>query len=73
MSLDLLLERADTRRLRWLMTVMDGFVNVPKDRYDYALERAEMAGREEPNDADELNGFRLLIDAAMAADSSVQY
>lgn len=63
------MERPDTRRLRYLMqNGPDGFLNVEKDRYEFALEIAEQAGRDEPNEMDELNGFRLLIDAAMAAD-----
>jgi hypothetical protein len=62
--------RPDTRRLMYLMhNGPDGFVHVEKDRYEYAMERAEMAGRDEPNETDELNGFRLMIDAAMAAES----
>jgi hypothetical protein len=32
----------------------------------------EQAGRDEPNEMDELNGFRLLIDAAIAADIEEQ-
>jgi hypothetical protein len=32
------------------------------------MELAAMSGRDEPNEMDELNGFRLLIDAAMAAE-----
>lgn len=59
----------DTRRLLYLMhNGPDGFAHVEKDRYQYASERAEAAGREEPNWQDELNGWRLLIDAAIAAE-----
>ena len=66
-------ERPDTRRLRYLMQDgPDGFVHLEKDRYDLAMELAEQAGRSEPNEMDELNGFRLLIDAAMAADTKEQ-
>ena len=62
-------DRPDTRRLRYLMNDgPDGFAHVPMDRYDYAMQLAERSGREEPTDDDELNGFRLMIDAAMAAD-----
>jgi len=43
----------------------DGYQNVKKDRYDYAEECMEEAGRDEPNAEDELNGLRRLIDAAM--------
>ena len=64
------LHYGDTRRLLYVMKVagFDGFCHVEKDRYDYASEQAEIAGRDEPNEKDELNGFRLLIDAAMAAE-----
>jgi hypothetical protein len=63
-------DRPDTRRLRYLMeNGPDGFTHVAMDRYDYAMQRAEQAGRDEPNEEDEFNGFRLLIDAAMAADA----
>jgi len=60
-------DRPDTRRLRFLMndSCIDGFVHVALDRYEYAMQCAEQAGRDEPNEADEFNGFRLLIDAAM--------
>lgn len=58
---------SDTARLRYMMdNGPDGFVHVRKDRYDYASEAAEENGREEPNAADELEGFRRLIDCAMA-------
>lgn len=62
-------ERPDTRRLRWLMHCCEGFAGVTKDRHDYAMELAAMSGRDEPNEMDGLNGFRLLIDAAMAAEA----
>ena len=60
----------DTRRLLYVMKAsgIDGFFHVKKDRYDYASEQAKAAGRDCPSDKDELNGFRLLIDAAMAAE-----
>lgn len=64
------MERPDTRRLRYLMqNGPEGFCHVAKSRYDFAVEVAEQAGRDEPTEMDELNGFRLLIDAAMAADT----
>ena len=63
---------ADARRLRYLMNVaVEGFVHIPKDRYDYACEHATKQGREEPNELDELNGFRQMIDDAMIADAEV--
>lgn len=62
-------EHPDTVRLRFLMNdgCIDGFVNVPFDRYDFAMQEAERGGREEPNADDDFNGFRLLLDAAMQA------
>lgn len=46
----------------------DGFTTVEKDRYDYACDCMAEAGRDEPNEEDELNGMRRLIDAAMLAE-----
>ncbi|WP_423933250.1 hypothetical protein [Comamonas sp. 23] len=57
----------DAARLMFVMQDADGFVNVEKDKYDFAIECAGEAGREEPTEADELNGVRRLLDAAMAA------
>jgi hypothetical protein len=58
---------SDTERLKFLMTdgCMDGFFGVKKDRYEYAYDVAVEEGRDEPNEADELEGFRRLIDEAM--------
>ena len=63
-------DHPDSRRLRYLMDVciVDGFEGLSKDRYEYAFEQAEKHGREEPSEADELNGFRQMIDDSMAAD-----
>ena len=65
------LHYGDTRRLFYVMKAagIDGFCHVEKDRYDYASEQAETAGRDCPNEKDEFNGFRLLIDAAIAAEA----
>ncbi len=58
---------SDTARLRYMMEEgPDGFMHVTKDRYDYATEVATENGREEPNEADELEGYRRMIDCAMA-------
>jgi hypothetical protein len=58
---------SDTARLRYMMeNGPDGFVHVRRDRYDYAMDAAEENGREEPIEADEFEGFRRLIDCAMA-------
>lgn len=64
--------KTDAMRLRYLMDneVLDGFAHIKPDRYDCASQCAEMAGRKEPNEDDELNGFRLMIDLAASADSS---
>lgn len=43
----------------------DGYTTVQKDKYDYAIDCMEEAGRDEPNSEDELNGLRRLIDDAM--------
>ena len=63
-------DHPDSRRLRYLMDIcmVDGFEGLSKDRYEYAFEQAEKHGREEPSEADELNGFRQMIDDSMAAD-----
>lgn len=61
----------DAERLRFAF-IADGFVNLPKDRNDYAMDCAEEAGRDEPNAEDELNGVRRLIDAAMDAEREGQ-
>ena len=60
--------RADAERLAFLASepVIEGFVGVEKDIDDYALDAAEEAGRDEPNEADMLTGLRRLIDAALA-------
>jgi hypothetical protein len=58
---------SDTKRLKFLMDncYIEGFINVAKDRYEYSYEVASEEGRDEPNEADELEGFRRLIDASM--------
>ena len=48
----------------------DGYVGVEKDKYDYACECMDEAGRDEPNEEDELNGLRRLIDAKMDSKNS---
>lgn len=58
--------RRDAERLMFACE-FDGYSTVSKDRYDFAMDCAEEAGRDEPSDEDELNGLRRLIDAAMAA------
>lgn len=66
--------RKDTARLAWLLMeecVPEGFVHVSTDRYEYAMRVAAEAGRDEPTDADCLDGLRRLIDAAMVAPTDV--
>lgn len=55
----------DAARLMYATKDYDGFEHVNLDKYDYATECMEEAGRGEPNADDELNGVRRLIDAAM--------
>lgn len=55
----------DAARLMYATKDYDGFEHVKLDKYDYAIECMEDAGRNEPNEEDELNGVRKLIDAAM--------
>ncbi len=58
---------SDTERLRYMMEEgPDGFMHVTKDRYEYAAEVADEEGHDEPTPEDELEGFRRMIDCAMA-------
>lgn len=57
----------DAARLLYATKDFDGYVHVKRDKYDFALECMEEAGRSEPTVEDELNGVRRLIDAAIAA------
>jgi len=61
--------REDAKRLAFLASepVIEGFVWVEKDIYDYACDAAWDSGRDEPNEADMLAGLRRMIDAALAA------
>lgn len=58
---------SDTERLKFIMkeSGIEGFIGVAKDRYEYALDIAIERGRDEPNERDEMDGFRMLIDEAM--------
>ena len=60
----------DALRLRFVMEcgAIEGFFGVDMDRYEYACEVAQEHGRDEPNEDDELEGFRRLIDTAIAKD-----
>ena len=64
--------RADAERLDWLADnlVIEGFVAVSKDIYEFATDAAEKEGREEPAQSDQRAGLRLLIDAAMEASNA---
>lgn len=63
----------DSVRLRWLMDCFDGLTAVPLDRYDYAVQVADERGNDEPDDEDYFDGFRRMVDAAMAAESEVTH
>lgn len=56
--------REDAERLLYMSKDMDGFVHVARDKYEYAIECMQEAGRSEPTADDELNGLRRMIDAA---------
>ena len=49
---------------------LEGFVNVEADVYDFAMDSAEEAGRDEPNDADLDEGLLRLIDAARTKEAT---
>lgn len=55
----------DGERLMFACGEFDRYTTVSKDRYEYAIECAQEAGREVPTKEDELNGLRRLIDAAI--------
>lgn len=61
------LDAQDAVRLMFVMQDIDGFEGIARDKYDYAQSCATENGRDEPIEADELNGLRRLIDAALAA------
>ena len=65
----------DARRLRYLMDIcmVESFEGFSKDRYDYAFDEAKRQGREKPNEIDELNGFRQMIDDSMAHDMGLPH
>ena len=66
--------RKDTACLAWLLQeecVPEGFVGVEADRYEFAMQAATEAGRDEPTDDDCLEGLRRLIDAARLVHSAV--
>ena len=56
--------REDAERLLYMSQDMDGFVHVERDKYEYAIECMQEAGRSKPTSDDELNGLRRMIDAA---------
>lgn len=43
----------------------DAYTTVDKDRYDFAIDFMDKAGRDEPSFEDEVNGLRRLIQMAM--------
>lgn len=64
--------REDGERLVFLASerVPEGFVGDKDDIYDYACDCAEENGRDEPNDADLIEGYRRMIDSARAIDQA---
>lgn len=60
----------DARRLGYLLTKIEGFMLVKKDRHEFACDVALERGHDEPTREDELIGFRRLIDAAIAKENS---
>ncbi len=56
----------DTDRLIFVMKDIDGFGSVERDKHEYAIFAAHENGRDEPTKEDELQGIRMLIDAAIA-------
>jgi hypothetical protein len=59
--------KLDAARLLYVTKDIDGYVHVKRNKYDFALECMEEAGRSEPTIEDALNGVRRLIDAAIEA------
>lgn len=59
-------EPSDAERLRFLMQDIDAVEGVRFDRYDLASEIAAGNKHSEPDADDELDGFRLLLDYAIA-------
>ena len=47
----------------------EGYVGVEKDKYDFAIEFMDEAGRDEPSFEDEVNGLRKLIQLAMESEN----
>ena len=64
-------DHPDARRLAYLMKEVEGFCHISKDRFNYASELAQRDNREVPSAMDELNGFRQMIDDAMAAEGEL--
>lgn len=61
----------DADRLRYVMTDIDGFANVEKDRYEYAMLVSRERGHGRwPTPDDELEGFRRMIDCALSGGDS---
>ena len=62
-------ERTDTDRLQWMASqyIFDGFANVEQDIYEFIMDVQydDGTGETTPTPAQELEGFRRLLDAAM--------
>lgn len=63
----------DEQRLQFLMQDVESFFKVALDRYEYASLVAEESGRVEPNEEDELEGFRRMVDEAMVVHKFGEY
>ena len=65
---------SDDVRLRFLLKAgaPDGFTGIDKDRYEFAYEVAKERGHEEPDEQDELDGFRRMIDAAIKQEAGAR-
>lgn len=55
----------DEQRLKFIMQDVESYFKVALDRHEYASLVAEESGRVEPNEEDELEGFRRMVDEAM--------
>lgn len=57
----------DEMRMKFLMKDVVDYFKVPNDRFEYARGVCMEDGRIYVTEADELEGFRMMVDAAMVA------
>lgn len=55
----------DEQRMKFIMQDCESYLNVDKDRYEYALEVADENDSSDITEEYELEGFRRMVDAAM--------